>query len=85
MFSRLAAPFLLAIEGLCVRLGLFNVELHYGAILDWTPYVHYTTPHSSYTVYANLLDRFLRKVGKSEEEIVVQGKELNTAFSTEVQ
>ena len=40
---------------------------------------------SSYTVNANLLDRFLKKVGKSEEEIVVQGKELNTGFSTEVQ
>ena len=68
-----------------MTLGLFNVEIHYGTILGWTPYVYYTTPYSSYTVYANLLDRFLRKVGKSEEEIVVQGKELNTGFSTEVQ
>jgi len=68
-FSRFAAQFLLAIKRLCV----FNVELHYGAIQGWTPYVYYRTPYSSYTVYANLLDRFLRKVGKSEEEIVVQG------------
>ena len=68
-----------------MRPGWFNVELHYGTILGWTPYVHYTTPYSSYTVYANLLDRFLKIVGKSEEEIVVQGKGLNTGFSTEVQ
>ena len=68
-----------------MKLGWFSVELHYGAILGWTHYVYYTTPYSSYTVYANLLDRFLKKVGKSEEEIVVQGKELNTGFSTEVQ
>ena len=59
----------------CVRLGLFNVELHYGAILGRTPYVYYTTPYSSYTVYANLLDRFLKKVGKSEEEIELCARE----------
>ena len=74
-FSRLDAPFLLAIKRLCVRLGLFNVELHYGAILGRTPYVYYTTPYSSYTVYANLLDRFLKKVGKSEEEIELCARE----------
>ena len=49
-FSRFAAPFHLAIKRLCVRLGLFNVELHYGAFLGWTPYVYYTTPYSSYFI-----------------------------------
>ena len=32
-----------------------------------------------------LVNRVFKKVGKSEEEIVVQGKGLNTGFSTEVQ
>lgn len=58
-----------------MKLGWFIVELHYGAILGRTPYVYYTTPYSSYTVYANLLDRFLKKVGKSEEEIELCARE----------
>ena len=37
------------------------------------------------TIYANLLGLFLRKVKKSEQEIVMQEKELNTGLSTEVQ
>ena len=40
-----------------MKLGWFSVELHYGTILGWTHYVYYTTPYSSYTVNANLLDR----------------------------
>ena len=48
----------------------------------WTPYVYFTTLYSSQrTIYANLLGRFLRKVGKS----VVREKEVNTGFSTEGQ
>ena len=37
-----------------------------------------------YYIYANFLGTFLNRVGKSEWETVVQGKELNTGLSTEV-
>ena len=54
----------------------------------WTPYVYYTTLYSipPYTIFMRIYwAHFLRKVGKSEKETVVQGKKLNTGFSTEVQ
>ena len=45
----------------------------------WTPYVYYTTLFNE----VNLLGtRTFRKVGKSESETAVQGKELNTGLSS---
>ena len=52
----------------------------------WTPYVNYTTVQSSeIAIYGYKFGRFLRKVGKSEEVTVVQGKELNIGLSIDVQ
>ena len=52
----------------------------------WTPYVYYTTVYSSeIAIYGYKFGKFLRKVGKSEEVTVVQGKELNIGISTDVQ
>ena len=52
----------------------------------WTPYVYYTTVYSSeIAIFGYKLNKFLRKVGKSEWGTVVQGKELNIGLSTDVQ
>jgi len=44
----------------------------------------YTPARELYIIIANLLGTFFRKVGKSRRETVVQEKELNSGFSTEV-
>ena len=78
------------------KVAYHKIFLNYSLGCDWNGYLkirldtlcllHSTILYTTlYNICANLLVTLLTKVGKSEYETAVGGKELNTGLSTEVQ